>query len=419
LAGLTYNLKKINRGVAYVLDGSSLSLNLEKSKNYDKDEILSMFSANLEANYKRGRTKKPIVQISLNPNPKDDVSDMDYLYIVQDYLEQMGFEGQPYVVFKHEDIDRPHIHILTTNVKLDGKKISDKFSIKRSIAVCEELEKKYNLVPTIKQAAQEVQEKISLSQRDCFFNIKKGENIKTQIRRITSFVNQKYEFESENEYRALMRLFGVDAEFIKCENKTQNKGIIFYGINTNGTRITEPIRAVVIQKGLLKTIESKIRKSQQTLTIPNIQRTIKSKLDFVKTANCRVDFYEKLAEKNMDICFRKSDSGRIYGATIVDHDFGVVANGSKLGKAYSANVFNDMFAAFDSGKVNQHAVSISTEHHQAQQYHENFQNDHALTISGGFSAGFGYYDRVGEDEKESENDKLNKEIEKRKRGLKR
>jgi len=313
-------------------------------------------------------------------------------------------------------IERPHIHILTTNVKLDGKKINDRFSIRRSIAVCEELEKKYNLIPTIKQSNDE---QVNITQKNCIFNIKKGENIKAQIRKITSFVNQNYHFESEAEYRALLRIFAVDAEFVKTDDKSQTKGIVFYGLNNDGVRVTEPIRAVEIQKGLLKKIENKIKKSQQTLTNPKTQQIIKSKLDFVKTADCRVDFYEKLAKKNMDVFFRKNEDGRIFGATIIDHDFGVVANGSKFGKAYSANVFNDLFNGFDNGKIRMQATVDTTQNQEIQHYQESFQNDHALTFSGSFGAGFGHYDRVGDKEEESENDKLNREIEKRKRRLKR
>ena len=33
--------------------------------------------------------------------------------IGREYLEKLGFGNQPYLVFKHEDIDRHHLHIVT------------------------------------------------------------------------------------------------------------------------------------------------------------------------------------------------------------------------------------------------------------------------------------------------------------------
>ena len=43
--------------------------------------------------------------------------------------------------------------------------------------------------------------------------------------------------------------------------------------------------------------------------------------------------------------FRINPVGRIYGATFIDHNAGIVANGSVLGKKFSANVFNDLYTA--------------------------------------------------------------------------
>ena len=65
--------------------------------------------------------------------------------MAQQYMQEMGYGNQPYVVFKHTDIDRTHIHIVTTCVHIDGKKISDRYDHPRSMEVCRKLEKRYNL----------------------------------------------------------------------------------------------------------------------------------------------------------------------------------------------------------------------------------------------------------------------------------
>jgi hypothetical protein len=33
--------------------------------------------------------------------------------MAQQYMQEMGYGNQPYVVFKHTDIERTHIHIVT------------------------------------------------------------------------------------------------------------------------------------------------------------------------------------------------------------------------------------------------------------------------------------------------------------------
>jgi len=61
----------------------------------------------------------------------DDVlNDEQLSEIAQEYLEKMGYGNQPYMVYKHEDIDRHHIHIVSLRVDDIGKKINDKFEKK-------------------------------------------------------------------------------------------------------------------------------------------------------------------------------------------------------------------------------------------------------------------------------------------------
>ena len=60
-------------------------------------------------------------------------------------MEGMGWGGQPYVVYKHTDIDRPHIHIVTVQVDSSGRKIGDSRRNERSVAETEKIERKYGL----------------------------------------------------------------------------------------------------------------------------------------------------------------------------------------------------------------------------------------------------------------------------------
>lgn len=87
-------------------------------------QLSRSFELYLVANRK---TEKPILHISLNPDPKDTVSDADFMNIAQDYMKEMGYSNQPFVVFKHTDIERTHIHIVSVCVDAEGRKIADTF----------------------------------------------------------------------------------------------------------------------------------------------------------------------------------------------------------------------------------------------------------------------------------------------------
>ncbi len=75
------------------------------------------------------KIEKPVVHISLNPHPEDVLTDIELQNIAREYLEKLGFGNQPYLVFKHEDIDRHHLHIVTVNVDENGKRLEPGFSL--------------------------------------------------------------------------------------------------------------------------------------------------------------------------------------------------------------------------------------------------------------------------------------------------
>jgi hypothetical protein len=111
---------------------------------FDINICLQSFEPYLLANKQTG---KPVLHVSLNPDPKDKLSDEQLLEIAQIYMQKMGYGEQPYIVFKHEDIERHHLHIVSLRVDKDGKKINDKFEHRHSMDICRELEQKYGLVP--------------------------------------------------------------------------------------------------------------------------------------------------------------------------------------------------------------------------------------------------------------------------------
>ena len=78
------------------------------------------------------RTEKPVVHISLNPHPDDVLTDMDMENIAREYLERMGYGNQPYMVYKHEDIDRHHMHIVTIRVDENGKCLDSRYNYHKS-----------------------------------------------------------------------------------------------------------------------------------------------------------------------------------------------------------------------------------------------------------------------------------------------
>lgn len=142
------------------------------------------------------RTSKPVVHISLNPHPDDKLTDAQLSEIGREYLQRLGYGEQPYMIFKHEDIDRQHIHLVTTRVKPDGSLIPDKFEKDRSSKIVQQLEKEFNLIPA---KGQKQGEAWQLSPVDA-----QAGNLKKQVANVIKPLAGMYKFLSLSEYRALL-----------------------------------------------------------------------------------------------------------------------------------------------------------------------------------------------------------------------
>ena len=139
---IAYNGEKINEAQGRLLTTNRIYN--DGSGTVDIGKAMEGFLTFLPPQMK---IEKPVVHISLNPHPEDVLTDIELQNIAREYLEKLGFGNQPYLVFKHEDIDRHHLHIVTVNVDENGKRLNRDFLYRRSDRIRRELEQKYGLHP--------------------------------------------------------------------------------------------------------------------------------------------------------------------------------------------------------------------------------------------------------------------------------
>lgn len=93
----------------------------------------------------RNDSKNRYAHISLNLPHGEHLDDNTFFKLSNHYMKEMGYGEQPYIVVRHTDTQHQHVHIVTTNVKEDGKLLSLYNSHRRNRATQTYLEKKYKL----------------------------------------------------------------------------------------------------------------------------------------------------------------------------------------------------------------------------------------------------------------------------------
>lgn len=325
---LAYNSEKINKEEGRLLGANKIILPADGQ--IDIGRIAENFREFMPM---MGRTKKPVLHISLNPHPDDKLTDQDFEILAREYLEKLGFGEQPFIIYKHEDIHRHHIHIVTVNVNEQGKRLNQDFLFRRSKKITTELEEKYNL-----HKAQ--REKITPD-----MPIKKVDplgDIKRQVANTVKMVGMRYKFQTLGEYNAVLSLYNIRCEQTDGRvNGREYHGLVYFATDDDGKVIANPFKASRLGKFASRTaVEGRFERAKDKIDVASTRNRV---ADVLSRTTDKEDFTSKLKDCGIDVISRYTDEGRIYGVTFIDHNAMTVLNGSRLGKQFSANALNERF----------------------------------------------------------------------------
>ena len=356
---LYYNKEKVDRDEAEILYWQKMLEPFDKHGRMDIDACMDSFRPYFEANR---RTTNTVFHASLNPSPEDRLTDEQLREIAREYMERMGYGNQPYIVFKHKDIDRQHLHVVSLRVDENGHKLPHDFEARRSMEILRDLERKYGLHPSVKGQG--------LTDREGLRKVNYSEgNVKQQISSVARSCLRNYKCSSYGEFRTLLELLNVSVEErTGTVDGRDYAGVIYGAMTDDGYGIGTPFKSSRIGKDVgYKALQKYYERSKSALkqdgTLDRLRQTVK---DAMSPDNTREEFRQLLKADGIDVVFRINPVGRIYGATFIDHNAGIVANGSLLGKEFSANAFNELYPA---PKQAQQVAEQHTEQQHKQRSH--------------------------------------------------
>ena len=330
---LAYNAQKVNAG-----EGKLLATNRVfdgGDGQMDCTRLLRDFCNCMPENV---RTRNTVIHVSLNPHPDDRLTDMEMANIAQAYMERLGYGNQPYVVVKHEDIDRHHVHIVSVNVDEKGKRIDKDFLFRRSEHIRKELEKEFNLHPAGHKRGEirEVVHKVDINKGD----------VKKQIASVLLSLATRYRFQTMGEFRSLLSLYNIHVEETRGKvGEREYHGLVYSATDDKGNKVGNPFKASLFGKSAgYAAIEKRFALSKKQMDDGKFtEHTKRAVLQALGETYHRDKFVNLLKGKGIDTVLRLTDEGRIYGVTFIDHRTGCVLNGSRMGKELSANALQEHF----------------------------------------------------------------------------
>jgi hypothetical protein len=289
---LSYNEAKVRAGKAelilasrYGCDANELSFSQKLKRFTDLNEkcVTSSFNA---------------VHISLNFSPGDSVDTEKMQLIAREYMQQLGFEKQPYLVYRHNDTAHPHLHIVTTPVKANGRTINLHNLVQRkSEPARKSIEEEYNLIKAEGRTQAEGMSPIKWEA----LQYGKAET-KQAVSQIVRSVADTWKFTTFDEYNLILRQYGITADRGEENTKIRKHGgLRYFIINDSGKKISVGIKASSIYTSpTLKNIEKKFaaNKFKKSTSIQYTTASVQYTLQNAKSVN---EFIRSLSDKKIAV----------------------------------------------------------------------------------------------------------------------
>ncbi len=198
-----YNIEKVIEGKASMI----FTHNIEDPKDPSATFL----------KYENGALRANLLSfhMAISPSKEDNMSQEQIIAFAQEMMNRLGYGNQPYALYRHNDIEREHYHIVSVRVDENGVKIDDSFERKRCWDLVKELAPKYGYTPGAK-----------------IKNIGSVAEMEEAAKEAMS-----YHFKRGQDFIKLMRFYGVG---VKTTKKFGKVNMLFYAIDRKtGKRCSE------------------------------------------------------------------------------------------------------------------------------------------------------------------------------------
>ena len=226
-----YNEKKVAKGQGECIHAGNYLKDAEQLSVAEKKE---RFKEVMELNR---QTRNKGVSLVIQFAPGERLSRDELLDVSADMMKGIGFERQPYLLYEHYDTFHQHMHLVTTNIRHDGKKIEDHWSgIRQVQPTCRAVEEKYGLMrgKSGRIVRHDPTKKVQYGKEATF----------EAVSGTLHYVLDNYGYGSLPELNAVLRLYNLRAYPGRPGGKLhENRGLLYQVLDEEGKPMHAPIKA--------------------------------------------------------------------------------------------------------------------------------------------------------------------------------
>jgi hypothetical protein len=197
----------------------------EKKQRFDEQILLNP------------QTRRSAVSVVLEFAPGENLGKDDLIDIARDIMRDIGYERQPYLVYRHDDTAHQHLHVISTKIRHNGNRIPESFIGVRLLQPARKAaEEKYHLAKTAvkDQKRHDPREKIQYGKEQTWQAM--ADTLK--------YVVETYHYRSLQELDAVLGLYNLTVKGGREGTRLNNyRGLIYQVIDETGKVRNAPVKA--------------------------------------------------------------------------------------------------------------------------------------------------------------------------------
>lgn len=179
------------------------------------------------------RTRDLKFHMAVSPGEDDRIDRVSCLQFIDELMRDIGYGEQPYVVYRHNDIEREHYHVVSVKVDADGKSLWKAYDADMVLDACRSLEGKYGFHLGASRLPHLTCEEMDVSRS---FDARAG-HIYDQFR--THFAEAcMHDVRSEEDFAAVLESRGISYRTHATGDGRVN--VILQGMGDDGALCTRP-----------------------------------------------------------------------------------------------------------------------------------------------------------------------------------